>query len=63
MSVRIWFRPRITKKNMFFAQRVHWIVADFQKDRLIWDIKNIPKKPNSFQKIKNHFSSYVFFCL
>ena len=53
MSARIRFRPRITKKNMwfFFAQRAHWIVADFRKKRLITgDKKTFRKKQVYFRR-------------
>ena len=63
MSARIRFRPRITKKNMFFfctARALNCCRFSKKTRFILVDKKNIPKKKSLFQEMKHFFSSYVF---
>ena len=52
------FRPRITKKHVFFCPAGALDCCRFQS--ILGDKKNIPKKTRSFQEIKNIFPAMFF---
>ena len=64
MSARIRFKPRITKKNMFFlpSARIGFMPISEEKQLVSGDKKKMPKKNKFISGDKKYFSSYVF-CL